>query len=216
MQVMAAFCPPDDLVDELCAAIAGADDALCAALTTVRAELSTQRRWFGRTTTPVLDLPPHEPCVGPWLAPILPVVRFGNLTAVDSRRVAEMLTEVSATWTPPTVNFSGVQCGTEHRPRSIEAILGGEADELSDIARAVARHAAGLNLYVDRRLFSASFEIAIATDAASADHLVALTARLADFRGRTWAVDRLSILKNTFGEGSSNVIEEFAIPIGPA
>lgn len=214
MLVVAAFCPPDDLVDELCAAIADADDARGAPV--AGRDPGAHKRRFRRANTPVVEPAPNIPFVGPWLEPIIPVVRFGNLTSADSRRVAEMLAEVSPGWVPPRVHFAGVRFGTKDRPRSIQATLGGEVSELGDIARSVTAHAAELDFYLDRRLFGASLEIAAATDAATADDLTALTASLADFHGATWTVDRLSVLKSNFGDGSSTFIEEFAIPIGQA
>lgn len=215
MLMIAAFCPPDDVVTELHAAVEAGDAAWSTHQPDV-AEAPARRKWFGRSAAPEPPPAPSRTSIAQWAAPIIPVVRFGNLTTADARRVVDAITAVSVEWAPVSVQFERVVFGSTDAPRSVQAILGGEVTGLDTIARAVTSRAADLNFYLDRRLFHAQLEVATMTESTTDDDLAGLTESMHDFCGRTWTVDHVSVLKQTFGEGTPTFVQEFAIPLGPA
>lgn len=215
MLIVAAFSPPNEVLAELRAAIQ-AGESTWAADTAESTAAPTRRRWFGRpAAAPAIDPAPIRTCITLWPSPTIPVVRFGNLTTADARRVAEAIAAVAAEWTPATVQFERVLFGTKEEPRSVQAVLGGEVNELDTVARAVTSRAADLNFYLDRRLFHPVLEVGQVADGITGEDLAALTATVADYRGTPWTVDHVSVLKQTFGDGAPTFVEEFAIPIGP-
>ncbi|MGJ0558361.1 2'-5' RNA ligase family protein [Methylocystis sp.] len=210
MLIVAAFCLPDDVVTEIQTAISAAD-AACSA----RAPEPVARRgWLSRSATkPVAAVLPRT-SIAQWSSPHIPIVRFGNLTSADSRRVADALMTVASAWEPATVHVAQVTWGGVDQPGSVEANLAGDVAGLGSIARAVTSRAADLNFYLDRRLFHAGLEVAKVSESTTPEDLYALTTSLEGFRSRPWTVDHLTLLRQTYEPGTAAYAEAYQIPFG--
>jgi len=207
--VVAAFCPSEQVVADLRRTLEAADHAAAAACVPVR----PRRRWFARGSAGS-EGPTPAALVTAWSVPIIPVVRFGNLTSADAARVVAALTDTAAAWVPAEVLVESIAIDPS-TPGLVRGYLGGATGFLADVARDVAVTAAGLNLYLDRRLFHPELDLASIDTGASAERRAALGVELARFPGsQTWTLTHLSMMRQSFGEGTSYFVESDRIRLG--
>ena len=142
--------------------------------------------------------------------PHLRLASLGNITVGQSMQLAEVLGEAAVGWPPATLHVEGV-AETED-PRSLVVALAGEADALREIAHNVLQAVERLGLFLDRRAFRPAVEVATASEE-SAAALQRARAALAGYRGPSWTVGHLSLLKLEYDGAAVSVGEVSRLPL---
>lgn len=204
MLLHAVFVPPRDALVELL-------DVVRAGRRDPAAEAPAKRsRFLRRSAEPVPgDVPPVLLDV-----PIedlrLPITSFGNLTANDSRRLVDALTEAAAEWGRPAVSFAGGGALEAPGDRSVWARLDGDIGALTDIARGVTTTVERLGLFVDRRVFRPMLAVATVTESTTGPDLEHVVGALQNLRGQPWQVDAV-VLTATAGPGAVQEYERIQV-----
>lgn len=164
-----------------------------------------------KATTPVVEAPPVSLDV---LAPgqaHLRLASLGNVTVGQATQLADVLGEAAAGWSAPTLHVDGVAENDD--PRALVVALAGDVDALRELARNVLQTVERLGLFLDRRAFRPAVTVATAPEE-SVGALEAARAALAGYRGQSWTVGGLSLLKLEYDGAAVSVGEVSRLPLG--
>lgn len=134
----------------------------------------------------------------------LPVTGFGNLTTHDAERIAEVIREAAALWSPVTVRFAGGTALDFPGDWSVWAALEGDVDGLMAMARSVTQSVERLGFFLDRRMFRPMLSVATVTRQTTGPFLQEVVDALEAFRGEEWSAE-LTLLKESFVEGRTEL-----------
>ena len=142
----------------------------------------------------------------------IPVTNFGNVTLADGRALEESLRREAATWTAPKLTFGGGTALEWRGDQSVWAKLEGDVDELQEIGRNVPTVVQRLGFFVDRRLFRPWLSVGTITDHTTAPYLERLVGALEGFRGQTWQLEHVSVVRKlpALEDGSDGGFEVIA------
>lgn len=140
---------------------------------------------------------------------------FRNLAQGDAVRLAQTMREAAAGWDAPLLRFAGATALEWPSDRSVWVTLGGEVDQLSEIARRVPQVAQQLGLFLDRRRFRPWLEVGSVNAATTGPYLEKLVATLDGF-GADWPLGTVSLLcprwdRPGSAEGMWDVFEELEL-----
>ena len=125
----------------------------------------------------------------------IPITGFGNVTLGDSVKLAKALRTEAASWRRPEVAFTGGAALEFKGDESVWAKLDGDIDDLKTIGRGVPHVVQRLGFFVDRRQFRPWLSVGTITDDTTAPYLESVVAALDGFRGRSWTVEAVSLMK---------------------
>jgi 2'-5' RNA ligase len=131
----------------------------------------------------------------------LPLTQFGNVTLGDSVKLTAALRAEALKWSRPQLHLEGGTALEFPGDESVWAKLGGDVDGLKTIGRGVPQVVARLGFFVDRRQFRPWLSVATITDHTTAPVLEGVVQRLEAFRGASWTVDSISVMKGLPDEG---------------
>lgn len=194
MRLFAAIMPPRSVLDEVAGVVQSVHDVE----TTREAPKGLLRRLAGRGTPHAatqpspLDRELERPGVDRMY---LPITHFGNVTLGDSVKLAKALRAEVATWRRPEVAFAGGAALEFPGDDSVWAKLEGEIDDLMTIGRGVPLLVQRLGFFVDRRQFRPWLSVGTITDETTASHLQRVVDALDAFRGQSWTVEAVSLMK---------------------
>ncbi len=200
MRLFAAIVPPREVVDELRELVLSVNAAPGGG------EHKAKRGLMGRlaagrdkapetpTSSEELDVPEVEEMY-------LPITMFGNVALGDSVQLANALRAEAATWQQPTLYFTGGGALEFPGDESVWAKLGGDLDALTVIGRGVPQIVQRLGFFVDRRQFRPWLSVGTITDDTTAPYLERLVERLESFRGRSWTVESVALMKRLTEDG---------------
>ncbi len=143
----------------------------------------------------------------------LPLTSFGNVTLGDSVSLARALREEALTWERPTVHLAGGTALEFPGDESVWAKLAGDLDGLNVIGRGVPQVVQRLGFFVDRRAFRAWLPVGTITDTTSAPHLQRVVDALDTFRGQSWTIESISLMKRLPEEGKDSFEEMERMPL---
>jgi 2'-5' RNA ligase len=140
---------------------------------------------------------------------------FRNLPQGEAVRLAATLRDAAAGWESPLLRFGGATALEWPSDRSVWVTLGGDVDQLTEIARKVPIVAQQLGLFLDRRRFRPWLEVGSVNGATTAPYLEKLVATLDDFSA-DWRLDSVSLLRPRWDdpgsvEGVWDVFEELEL-----
>jgi RNA 2',3'-cyclic 3'-phosphodiesterase len=138
----------------------------------------------------------------------IPVTNFGNVTLADGRALEESLRREAATWTAPKLAFGGGTALEWRGDQSVWAKLDGDLDQLQQIGRSVPTVVQRLGFFVDRRQFRPWLSVGTITDDSTAPYLESVVAALDGFRGRTWTVEVVSLMRRPADTTDPEAFEE--------
>jgi 2'-5' RNA ligase len=202
MRLFAAILPPRAVVDELREVVlsVGAPRA---------AEHRAKRGLLGRlgsrdnaeeapAGSDELDVPAVETMY-------LPITGFGNVALGDSVQLANALRAEAATWQSPTLHFAGGAALEFPGDESVWAKLAGDLDALTVIGRGVPQIVQRLGFFVDRRQFRPWLSVGTITDRTTAPYLERVVEKLEKYRGRSWTVESVSLMKRLTEVGPDTI-----------
>lgn len=217
MRLYAAVVPPPVVLDELDALVRSVtpDARTRRRLTrtpdprpapTEGHHVGPRRGVIGRRTRTVADpdqVPPSKPLAPqsdqlsrlPVVRMHIPITTFGHLTRTDTVRLADELRETAATWSGPTMRFSGGKALEWPGDKSVWVRLDGDLKGLQVIAKGVTTVAQRLSLFVDRRQFRPWLAVGTINDLTTAPYLEQLVAALESFEGTSWTQGTVSLMK---------------------
>lgn len=142
-----------------------------------------------------------------------PITGFGNLTTEDAHRVADVIEEAAAGWTPPRVWFAGGTALDFPGDWSVWAKLDGDLDALGTMVRGVTETVEAVGLFVDRRAFRPMLSVATVTSATTGPYLQQVVDALDGFRGEPWMAD-VVLTKEAFVQEGVELVEFRRIQLG--
>ena len=146
----------------------------------------------------------------------LPLTGFGNVTLGDSRRLADALRAEASTWGQPELCFAGGGALEWRGDESVWVKLDGDIDALGTIGRGVPQIVQRLGFFVDRRQFRPWLSVGTITTKTSAPYLESLVAALEEFRGKSWIVEGISLMKGLPVAEKKDGFEEMErMPLAP-
>jgi RNA 2',3'-cyclic 3'-phosphodiesterase len=215
MRLFAAIVPPRAVLDELVEVVRSVHEPATAPAPR-RGILSrlgsgggthVARRPAASRDTDELVVPPLERLY-------LPITHFGNVTLGDSVQLADALRADVAGWRRPEVHFSGGAALEWPGDESVWAKLDGDLDDLTSIGRGVPLVVQRLGFFVDRRKFRPWLSVGTITAGTTAPYLESVVAALDGFRGRTWTVEGVSLMKRLpEGDGPDDFEELERMPL---
>lgn len=128
----------------------------------------------------------------------IPLAGFGNVTSGDAVRLAGALRTAAAETPVFSVRLAGGTALEFPGDRCVWARLDGEVDQLRATARTVTQTVEQLGFYVDRRKFRPLLAVASVNEATTAPHLEAVVEALDAFRGETWTVDHIRLMRASY------------------
>ena len=143
----------------------------------------------------------------------LPITGFGNVTPGDARRLAEVISAAAATWTRPTVCFTGGTAVETPGDQSVWVGLEGDVAALMSVAKGVTQSVEPLGFFVDRRKFRPSMAVATVTEHTTTPYLQSVLDALDAFRGEPWTVENVLLTRRSFDAGIAEPEEVARIPI---
>ena len=143
----------------------------------------------------------------------LPITGFGNVTTGDARRLEEAISAEAATWTPPTMWFTGGTAVENPNDRSVWAGLEGDVAALMSVARGVTQSVEPLGFFVDRRKFRPSMAVATVTEHTTTPYLQSILDALDAFRSEPWTVEHVLLTRRSFDQGVPKPEEVARIPL---
>jgi 2'-5' RNA ligase len=143
----------------------------------------------------------------------LPLTQFGNVTLGDSVKLTQALRTEALKWRRPKLHLEGGTALEFPGDESVWAKLGGDVEDLKSIGRGVPQVVARLGFFVDRRQFRPWLSVATITDQTTAPVLEGVVHRLEGFRGTSWTVETISLIKGIPNEGPDafEVMEELPL-----
>jgi hypothetical protein len=144
----------------------------------------------------------------------LPVTGFGNVTSADARRLAQVVSAEAATWSRPTLYFTGGTALETPGDRSVWVGLEGDVAALMAVGRGVTQSVEPLGFFVDRRKFRPAMAVATITEHTTTEYLQSVLDALDAFRGEPWTVEYVSLTRRSFDDAGLPKPEEVSrIPI---
>ena len=143
----------------------------------------------------------------------LPLTQFGNVTLGDSVKLTKALRTEALKWERPMLHLEGGTALEFTGDESVWAKLGGDVERLQTIGRGVPQVVARLGFFVDRRQFRPWLSVGTINDHTTAPFLEGVVQRLDAFRGASWTVESISLMKGIPNEGPDayEVMEELPL-----
>ena len=138
----------------------------------------------------------------------IPIYGFGNVTLGDSVKLAKALRLEVGSWRRPEVAFAGGAALEFKGDESVWAKLDGDIDDLRTVGRGVPHVVQRLGFFVDRRQFRPWLSVGTITDDSTAPYLESVVAALDGFRGRTWTVEAVSLMRRPADTTDPEAFEE--------
>lgn len=127
------------------------------------------------------------------------LAHFGNLPNEEVPRLSTTLAESMPDLGPaPTLRMTGGELADERSHRVVVAGLAGDVARLGELARDVGVVAAMRRLYIDRRRFQPTLQVAVLDPGAPVDAAAGLLAALATYEGPTWTLAALSMMRGSW------------------
>jgi hypothetical protein len=222
MFLFAALVPPREVLDDFWSVLTPSVEEVVSPEPKEigRHARATRTRRSRRRQVAAVDAPPPPP---PPLVDITPVphvnlmlAKFGNLALNDAHRLVDSLGRAALEWPSPRLRLRGITPLDADGSPSIWVDIDGDLDALGDIARGVPRVAAGLSLFVDRRVFQPRVRLGSVNPAASAPQLEALLAELEQFDSNAWWQTGFALYTHAdHGSGEPSFKTYADIPLGP-
>jgi hypothetical protein len=131
-----------------------------------------------------------------WLPPALwrlHVLGFGNVTRGDAVKVVDVIRDKVGEFAPPTLHVRGVQPLIFDGDDSVWAMLDGDLDDLSAVAKSMSRWVHPLGFAPDRRVYRSAVRLGRVTGETSLDYLEDLVGRVGEHRGPAWDAEAITI-----------------------
>ena len=213
MRLFAAIVPPRAVLDEVRGVVQGvrsvrAPSAAPSPKRGLRARLGGQRDATEVRESDELTVPGVA-------AMYIPLTGFGNVTFGDSVSLVKALRAEALTWQRPTVHLAGGTALEFPGDESVWAKIDGDRDALNTIGRGVPQVVQRLGFFVDRRAFRAWIPVGTITDTTSAPYLQDVVDALEAFRGLSWTIDSISLMKRVPEEGKDAFAEMEQMPLAP-
>ena len=143
----------------------------------------------------------------------LPLTQFGNVTLGDSVKLTKALRTEALRWERPLLHLEGGTALEFPGDESVWAKLGGDVERLQTIGRGVPQVVSRLGFFVDRRQFRPWLSVGTINDHTTAPFLEGVVQRLDAFRGASWTVESISLMKGIPNEGPDayEVMEELPL-----
>jgi 2'-5' RNA ligase len=125
----------------------------------------------------------------------IPLAGFGNVTLADATKLGAALRPQVAAWSAPELMFSGAAALEFPGDQSVWAKLDGDLDALNTIGKGVPLAVQRMGYFVDRRKFRSWLSVGTITETTTAPYLERLVAALDGFRGESWLVEGVSLMK---------------------
>ena len=207
MRLFAAIVPPRAVLDEVRAAV------LAVRPTATESPKRGLRARFGGQSTPAEPTGADELKVPEVAGMYIPLTGFGNVTLGDSVSLIKALRAEAQTWERPTVHLAGGTALEFPGDESVWAKIGGDLDALNTIGRGVPQVVQRLGFFVDRRAFRAWIPVGTITDTTSAPYLEKVVAAVESFRGQSWTIESISLMKGLPEEGKDAFVEMEQLPL---
>ncbi len=147
---------------------------------------------------------------------LIPVSNFGNVTQRDFELMMQTLQGEARQWPRPEISFGGSAALEFEGDVSVWSRIMGDLDDLFTVGRGVPVAVKRLGFLVDRRRFRPWLSVGSITDSTTAPYLEKLVEALDAYRGDTWTLEKLSIIRrlpvDETGQVEDVVIEE--VPLG--
>jgi 2'-5' RNA ligase len=207
MRLFAAILPPRDVLEEVMRVVRSVDGPEPA-----REEPKSRWRPFGGRgggATAVDRSSADRELTRPEVDMMyIPITGFGNVTLGDSVKLAKALRTEATTWRRPEVAFAGGAALEFKGDESVWAKLDGDIDELRAVGRGVPQVVQRLGFFVDRRQFRPWLSVGTITDESTAPYLESVVAALDGFRGRTWTIEAVSLMRRPADTTDPEAFEE--------
>ncbi len=143
----------------------------------------------------------------------LPLTQFGNVTLGDSVKLTKALRTEALGWERPLLHLEGGTALEFPGDESVWAKLGGDVERLQTIGRGVPQVVSRLGFFVDRRQFRPWLSVGTINDHTTAPFLEGVVQRLDAFRGTSWTVTSISLMKGIPDQGPDayEVMEELPL-----
>lgn len=207
MRLFAAILPPRDVLEEVMRVVRSVDGPE----TTPEEPKSRWRPFGGRSSGPttVAQDSARSELTRPEVDRMyIPITGFGNVTLGDSVKLAKALRLEVASWRRPEVAFAGGAALEFKGDESVWAKLDGDIDDLKTVGRGVPHVVQRLGFFVDRRQFRPWLSVGTITDDSTAPYLESVVAALDGFRGRTWTVEAVSLMRRPADTTDPEAFEE--------
>jgi 2'-5' RNA ligase len=208
MRLFAALVPPRAVLDEVRAVVTGVRPP--SAEQPPKRGLRARFSGHGSAPEPVatneLKLPDLDTMY-------IPLTGFGNVTLGDSVSLIKALRAEALTWERPTVHLAGGTALEFTGDESVWAKIEGDVDALNAIGRGVPQIVQRLGFFVDRRAFRAWISVGTITNSTSAPYLENVVGALEAFKGQSWTIESISIMKRVPEEGKDAFEEMEQIPL---
>jgi 2'-5' RNA ligase len=211
MRLFAAIVPPRGVVDEVLETVHAVRPPSDAAGAHKRGGLLS-RFGSGRTATPDA-FETDQLSVPSAVQTYLPLTGFGNVTLGDSVQLTKALRTEALTWERPTLHLQGGAALEFPGDESVWAKLEGDVDALHVIGRGVPQIVQRLGFFVDRRQFRPWLSVGTITDTSTAPYLEKVVDALDAFRGQSWTVEHISLMKRLPEEGPDSFEEMEQLPL---
>jgi 2'-5' RNA ligase len=207
MRLFAAILPPRDVLEEVMRVVRSVDGPE----PTPEEPKSRWRPFGGRSGGPtaVVQDSAKSQLTRPEVDRMyIPITGFGNVTLGDSVKLAKALRTEVASWRRPEVAFAGGAALEFKGDESVWAKLDGDIDDLRTVGRGVPHVVQRLGFFVDRRQFRPWLSVGTITDDSTAPYLESVVAALDGFRGRTWTVEAVSLMRRPADTTDPEAFEE--------
>ena len=207
MRLFAAIVPPRAVIDEVREILLGVRGP------DVAEPKRGLRARFGSRPSAVDEQDSDELAVPEAALMYLPITGFGNVALGDSVQLTNALRAEAATWQKPTLHLAGGTALEFPGDESVWAKLAGDLDALNAIGRGVPQVVRRLGFFVDRRQFRPWLSVGTITDATTAPYLQRVVDALDAFRGQSWTVESVSLMKRLTEEGPDSFEEMEQLPL---
>jgi 2'-5' RNA ligase len=208
MRLFAAIVPPRAVLDEVRAVVLGVSGP-----SVEQPKRGLRARFGGDRGVTVEAVGSDELVVPPAAAMYIPLTGFGNVTLGDSVSLTKALRSEALTWERPTVRLAGGTALEFPGDESVWAKIDGDVDALNVIGRGVPQIVQRLGFFVDRRQFRAWIPVGTITDSTSAPYLQSVVDALDAFRGQSWTIESVSLMKRLPEEGKDSFEEMEQLPL---
>lgn len=205
MRLFAAIVPPRTVLDEVLEVVQGARPAKAAE------PKRGLRARFGGHAEAAQDEGDDELTVPDVERMYLPLTGFGNVTLGDSVQLTKALRTEALTWERPTLHIAGGTALEFRGDESVWAKLDGDIDALNTIGRGVPQIVQRLGFFVDRRQFRPWLSVGTITEQTTAPYLQSLVDALEAFRGISWKVEHISLMKGLPDQDAFEVMEQMPL-----
>jgi hypothetical protein len=131
-----------------------------------------------------------------WLHPSLwrlHLIGFGHVTRGDAAQIVEVIREKVGEFAPPTLHVAGVQPLIFDGDDAVWAMLGGDLDDVSAVAKSMPRWVHPLGFTPDRRIYRPAIRLGRVTRHTGLAYLEDLVGRLGEHRGPAWDADEITV-----------------------